>query len=201
LNLIVRALSLVLIITLGNSSGNNPTSWFNYVAHVVPAFLFVSAYVYLLTILADSYYAESSYNNHLVKPAFLLLVVGSYVILAVIALISFGKIFLNFILIIIASKDFKTFGYWSEFLIGLLYFILGTMILYYGEKLYKNMETDDGDRASVNNTRNKFNMISMATGVLFLIKGFCGLLCAFHVFGDIFPVFLGPNIWDFLVKK
>ena len=85
-------MSLVLIITLGNSSENNPTSWFNYVAHVVPAFIFVSAYVYLLSILADSYYSESNYNNHLVKPAFLLLVVGSYIILAIIALISFGKI-------------------------------------------------------------------------------------------------------------
>jgi hypothetical protein len=76
---------------LGNSSENNPTSWFNYVAHAVPAFIFVSAYVYLLQILADSYYAESNYNNHFVQPAFLLLVVGSYVILAIIALISFGK--------------------------------------------------------------------------------------------------------------
>ena len=84
-------MSLVLIIVLENSSENNPTSWFNYVAHVVPAFLFVSAYVYLLTILADSFYADSSYNNHFVKPAFLLLVVGSYIILAIIALISFGK--------------------------------------------------------------------------------------------------------------
>jgi hypothetical protein len=82
---------LVLIISLGNSSENNPTSWFNYVAHAVPAFIFVSAYINLLTILADSYYANSNYNNHLVKPAFLLLVVASYIILAIIALISFGN--------------------------------------------------------------------------------------------------------------
>jgi len=88
---IVRALSLVLIIILGNSSGNNPTSWFNYLAHVVPSFVFVSAYIYLLTILADSYYSDSNYNNHLAKPAFLLVVVSSYILLALIALISFGK--------------------------------------------------------------------------------------------------------------
>lgn len=80
-----------MIIILGNSSGNNPTSWFNYVAHVVPAFVFVSAYIYLLTILADSYYSDSNYNNHLAKPAILLVVVSSYILLALIALISFGK--------------------------------------------------------------------------------------------------------------
>ena len=91
--LIVRALSLVIIITLANSSGNNPTSWFNYIAHVVPAFVFVSAYVYLLTILADLYYSNSDYNNHMAKPAFLLVVVSAYIVLALIALISFGKFF------------------------------------------------------------------------------------------------------------
>jgi hypothetical protein len=88
-----------LIIILENNSGNNPTSWFNYVAHAVPAFIFVSAYVYLLEILADSYYTESNYNNHLIKPAFLLLVVGSYVLLALIALISFGKFKIFFIIL------------------------------------------------------------------------------------------------------
>jgi hypothetical protein len=97
--------------------------------------------------------------------------------------------------------NFKTFAYWSEFLIGLLYFILGGLILFFGEKLYKNMEIDEGgERQSVNNTRNKFNMISLATGVLFLIKGLCGLISAFHLFGDIYPISLGPNIWDFFVK-
>ncbi len=91
----------MLIIILRNSSGNNPISWFNYIAHVVPAFVFVSAYIYLLTILADSYYSDSNYNNHLAKPAILLVVVGSYIVLALIALITFGNILItNFITLI-----------------------------------------------------------------------------------------------------
>lgn len=80
-----------MIITLGNSSGNNPSSWFNYLAHVVPSFVFVSAYMSLVTLLADTYYQYSNYNNHLAKPALLLVVVSGYIILALMALITFSK--------------------------------------------------------------------------------------------------------------
>lgn len=75
------------------------------------------------------------------------------------------------------------------------------MIIYYGEKINKNIERNEADgRASVNDTKKKLNMISMATGGLFLTKSFFGLLTAFHLFGDFYPVSIGPNIWDFLVK-
>lgn len=73
------------------------------------------------------------------------------------------------------------------------------MIIYYGDKLNKGMGTD-GERVSVNNTRNKLNLISMVTGGLFLCKSFFGLLTAFHIFDDFYPVSVGPNIWDFFVN-
>jgi hypothetical protein len=84
---------LVFIIILENKSGNDPASWFNYLFHVVPAFVFVSAYMYLVTFLADLYYSNIEYNNHLAKPALLLIVVSAYIILAMMALITFGKKF------------------------------------------------------------------------------------------------------------
>ena len=92
INKLVRALSMVIIITLGNLSGNNPTSWFNYIAHIVPSIIFVSAYMSLVTFLADLYYSNSNYQNHLAKPALLLAVISTYIILALIALITFGII-------------------------------------------------------------------------------------------------------------
>ncbi len=74
------------------------------------------------------------------------------------------------------------------------------MIIYYGEKINNNMEKNEADgRMSVNDTKKKLNMISMATGGLFLAKSFFGFLSAFHLFGDFYPVSFGPNIWDFLV--
>ena len=85
-------MSLVIIITLGNISGNDPASWFNYVAHAVPAFVFVSAYMSLVTLLADTYYSYSNYNNHLAKPGLLLVVVVGYILLALLALITFGNL-------------------------------------------------------------------------------------------------------------
>jgi hypothetical protein len=88
-------LSLIFIIILENKSGNDPGSWFNYVCHVVPAFVFVSTYMYLVTFLADLYYSNTEYNNHLAKPALLMIVVSSYIILALMMLITFGKYFFN----------------------------------------------------------------------------------------------------------
>lgn len=87
----VRALSLVVIILLHNISGNNPASWLNYLAHVVPALVFVSAYMSLVTLLADTYYSYSNYNNHLAKPGLLLVVVCGYILLALLGLITFGN--------------------------------------------------------------------------------------------------------------
>ena len=89
--LIVRAISLIFIIVLENRSGNNPASWFNYLCHTVPAFIFVSAYMYLVTFLADLYYTSIEYNNHLAKPALFLICVSAYIILALMALITFCK--------------------------------------------------------------------------------------------------------------
>jgi hypothetical protein len=88
---LVRAVSMVLIIVLGNTSGSNPTSWLNYIAHVVPSIVFVSAYMSLVTFLADLYYSNSNYQNHIAKPALLLAVVGTYVIIVVIAFVTFGN--------------------------------------------------------------------------------------------------------------
>lgn len=90
---IVRAISLIFIIVLENRSGNSPASWFNYICHTVPAFVFVSAYMYLVTFLADLYYSSIEYNNHLAKPALLLVCVSAYIILALMALITFGNIY------------------------------------------------------------------------------------------------------------
>ena len=77
---LVRVVSLIFIIVLENRSGNNPASWFNYFCHIVPAFVFVSAYMYLVTFLADLYYTSLDYNNHVAKPVLLLVVISAYII-------------------------------------------------------------------------------------------------------------------------
>jgi hypothetical protein len=33
---------------------------------------------------------------------------------------------------------------------------------------------------------------------LFLLKGILGLVTAFKVFDDIYPIIIGANVWDFL---
>jgi len=43
-------------------------------------------------------------------------------------------------------------------------------------------------------------MFSYSIGGLFLFKSLCGILTAFHAFGDLYPVLIGPNVWDFIVN-
>jgi len=197
---LVRAISLIFIIVLENRSGNNPASWFNYLCHTVPAFIFVSAYMYLVTFLADLYYTSIEYNNHLAKPALLLICVSAYIILALMALITFGKIY-SFINNILAAQLFKSFAYSSEFLMAVVYCILGSMIIYYGNKIaglfsIRNYRSNDSN----NDIGQKLQILSLSVGGLFLLKSLCGLLTAFHFFGDFYPLSIGANTWDFFVK-
>lgn len=115
-----RAVSLIIVIILENNSGNSPTAWMNYLAHVLPSMMFVSAYMALLYLLIDYYYSLKNEINHLIQPILRIVVVCGYIIIAIIALISF------------ASKQFKMFMYFSEFIIGVVYIITSSMIIYYG---------------------------------------------------------------------
>lgn len=117
----VRALSLVLVILLENNSGNSPTAWVNYLAHVVPSMLFVSGYMALVSLLADYYYTIRDETNHIVESTLRIIVVTGYVLIAIIALWSF------------VFKQFKSFAYYSEFVIGVVYFIVSSMIIYFGQ--------------------------------------------------------------------
>ena len=179
----IRTVSLIFIIILGNPLGNNPSSWLNSLLHIVPAFIFVSAYMYLATFLADLYYNSIAYHNHLIKPALLFIVVSGYIILAIVALLTF------------VFQAFKTFHYISEFLMALLYLILGSLTVYFGRKVSnvfsaKNIEDRLG---SANTMKNKLSLLSYSIGGLFLLKGLSGVLAGI----TLLQVQTFPNIYDF----
>lgn len=117
----IRALSLVIVILLENDSGDSPKAWINYLAHVVPSMMFVSGYMALVTLLADYYYTVKDETNHVVILSLRIVIVLGYVLVAAIALFSF------------VFKSFKSFMYNSEFIIGLVYIITASMIIYYGQ--------------------------------------------------------------------
>lgn len=117
----IRALSLIIVILLENNSGNSPTAWVNYLAHIVPSMSFLSGYMALVSLLADYYYTIRDETNHLVYLSLRLIIVFGYILLAIIALFSF------------ITKNFKSFAYNSEFIIGIAYLITGSMIVYFGQ--------------------------------------------------------------------
>jgi len=181
----LRALSLIVVIVLENNSGNSPTAWVNYLAHVVPSLTFVSAYMALIYLLADYYYTLKDETNHIVYPILRIIVVSGYIVIALIALISF------------ASKQFKMFMYSSEFVIGVVYIITSSMIIYYGQ-LIGNFFLEKYKYETRIST-SKIHLITRLVGGLFFLKGVFGLITAFRVFDDIYPTYFGANVWDFMM--
>ena len=180
----IRTLSLIFIIILGNPLGNNPSSWLNSLLHIVPAFIFVSAYMYLATFLADLYYTNINYHNHLIKPVLLFIVVCGYIILAIVAFFTF------------VFQAFKAFHYISEFLMALLYLILGSITVYFGRKvseILKHEQIDNNNSEIKNPMSSRISLLSYSIGGLFLIKGLSGVLTGI----TLIQIKTFPNIYDF----
>jgi hypothetical protein len=83
---------------------------------------------------------------------------------------------------------------------AVVYCILGSMIIYYGNKIaglfsIRNYRSNDSN----NDLGQKLQILSLSIGGLFLLKSLCGLLTAFHFFGDFYPLSIGANTWDFFV--
>ena len=118
----LRTLSLIFILIISNPNGNNGISWINSLLHIGPAFVFVSSYMYLAIFFSDIYYSTIEYRNHLLRPALTIIINGGYALLGVIALIT------------LIARTFKAFFYISELLMALLYLVLGSVIIYFGNK-------------------------------------------------------------------
>ena len=84
----LRSLSLIFIIIINNPNGNNGISWVNQILHIVPAFVFVTSYIYLAIFFSDIYYKIEGYLNHLLRPALTIMINSGYFFLALIAIIT-----------------------------------------------------------------------------------------------------------------
>ena len=84
---------------------------------------------------------------------------------------------------------------------AIVYLILGTMIIYYGEKI-SNLFAITNSNNNDNNDNEiglKLRILSISIGGLFLIKSLCGFIAGFHLFGNFYPTSIGANVWDFFV--
>ena len=161
----LRTLSLIFILIISNPNGNNGISWINSILHIVPAFVFVSSYMYLATFFSDIYYSTIDYRNHLLRPALTIIINGGYLFLALIALIT------------LIARTYKAFFYISELLMALLYLVLGSVIIYFGKKVSEIFRSKSQQNNFDTNERDKnLGFMSFSIGGLFLLKGVSGVL-------------------------
>ena len=161
----LRTLSLIFILIISNPNGNNGISWINSILHIVPAFVFVSSYMYLATFFSDIYYSTIDYRNHLLRPALTIIINGGYLLLALIALIT------------LIARTYKAFFYISELLMALLYLVLGSVIIYFGKKVSEIFKSKSQQNNFDTNERDKnLGFMSFSIGGLFLLKGVSGVL-------------------------
>ena len=177
----LRTLSLIFIILISNPNGNNGISWMNSILHVVPAFVFVTSYVHLSHFLSEIYTHFSGYQNLLIEPFLTLLINGCYAFLALIALIT------------LLAKAYKTFFYISELLMALLYLVLGVTIMYNGKNASDSYNENLKEKNYENyKNKNNYGITGISLGVLFILKGICGLLEGIGVYSP--P---NHNVFDF----
>ena len=161
----LRTLSLIFILIISNPNGNNGISWINSLLHIGPAFVFVSSYMYLAIFFSDIYYSTIEYRNHLLRPALTIIINGGYALLGVIALIT------------LIARTFKAFFYISELLMALLYLVLGSVIIYFGNKVSQIFKSKSQQNNFDSNDRdNSLGLMSYSIGGLFLLKGVSGVL-------------------------
>jgi hypothetical protein len=158
----LRSLSLIFIIIINNPNGNNGISWVNQILHVVPAFVFVTSYIYLAIFFSDIYYKIEGYLNHLLRPALTIMINSGYFFLALIAIIT------------LLAKAYKSFFYISELLMALLYLVLGCVMIYCGKIASSLFEGKTSYNAIL--YENTLKKMSYSIGALFLLKGVSGVL-------------------------
>lgn len=134
----IRAVSLIIVIILENNSGNNKLSFVNYIAHVIPSLSFVSAYIILIYMLSKYYYDLEEKENHFLNPVLKISLFGCYLIITIVALYS------------LISNKYKTFMYISEFIIGFIYIIISSVLIYYGQLVgnYLSLRNEYQERSS-----------------------------------------------------
>jgi hypothetical protein len=160
----IRTLSLLFIIIIQNPNGNNGISWVNSILHIAPAFLFVSSYLYFAIYLSETFYDYISYRNHLLKPALIFIVNCGYLFLGIIALIT------------LLLKYYKVFFYISELLMAILYLILGSVIIYFGNALSKISQNRNTENFQNYSSFDLKNFVTYIIGGLFLLKGVSGVI-------------------------
>ena len=177
----IRSISLIFIIFLGNPYENNPKTWFNSLLHIIPSFIFYSAYMYLCTFLSDIYYSHIEYNNHLIKPILVFIVVIGYIILSILAFFTF------------VFQSFIKFYLISELLIVILYLVLGSLIVYFGNKVSSIFINRIEKFDNKSEMGKKVKTLSFSIGGLFILKGFSGLFTGISILDPREY----PNIYDF----
>ena len=177
----LRTLSLIFILFISNPNGNNGISWVNSILHIVPAFVFVSSYMYLAIYFSDIYFSYIDYTNHILKPALSIIIIGGYIFLGLIALIT------------LFCRAYKIFFYISELLMALLYLVLGSVIIYFGNKVTEIFKSKSQQNNFDSNERNnKLGIMSLSIGGLFLLKGISGVLGGIGAYNP--P---NHNVYDF----
>ena len=177
----LRALSLIFILIISNPNGNNGISWINSLLHVGPAFVFVSSYMYLATLFSDIYYTTIDYKNHLLRPALTIIINGGYMFLGLIALIT------------LFCRAYKIFFYISELLMALLYLVLGSVLVYFGNKVSEIFKAKSQQNfLESSESENNLGFMCVCIGGLFLLKGVSGVLGGVGAFDP--P---NHNVYDF----
>ncbi len=186
---LLRCASITYIIICENKTGYDILSFFNYLCHLIPSFIFITIFYYYIQFLIEKYYEMLTKKNQIFFAPTIQFFL--YLIFAIVSLIGIACL---------STRKFKVFYYMSDCILCILCMILGTIYLIYGCKIagyYSNYTYLDSQEKFL--IYQRILLISSIVGCTHLIRGFINFFISIGWFKEIYPTFMEVNIWDFLV--
>ena len=186
---LLRCASVIYIIICENKTGYDILSFFNYLCHIIPSFIFITIFYYYIQFLIEKYYEMITKKNQIFFAPTIQFFL--YLIYAIVSLIGVACL---------STRKFKVFYYMSDCILCILCMILGTIYLIYGCKIasyYSNYTYLDSQEKFL--IYQRIVLISSIVGSTHLIRGFINFFISIGWFKEIYPTFMEVNVWDSLV--
>ncbi|MCQ2817432.1 MAG: hypothetical protein MJ252_09225 [archaeon] len=182
---LVRTISLVFLIMTNNSMDNTPKGWLTNIFIIIPAFFYISAYMFFFSFFIEIYYSEISLSQSYIKPCLL------YIFLIIIMIISLVAFFCFWL------KSFLLFFKLSEIAISVLFLCFAVFSLFYCKRIKYFLLLMNHNNLTIENSEEEMKkVVKVIANINFLFKFYFGLFALKSIFG-IFYSFNLIGIYEF----
>lgn len=184
----IRMLSCLVVFILSNKHSNNYESFFCYISQTFPELILFSILLYHASFIIEKYYQIKYRKTDIFfTPSLEVLNILVYIVFSL------------FMLACVLKGKFLTFMYLCQGISTLISAILSLLYLFYGISLANVYSTNKSNSSELKEKKfiyGKLWSMSLFLGLIFFAKCIVSFLVCLNIFGDLFPSYVNPHIWD-----